>query len=52
VDVDTGAWRGLLPSRDSIRVALSLSQDACTLLVEGESADGDLWMLESPGAKK
>ena len=52
VDVDTGAWRGLLPSHDSIHVALSLSQDASTLLVEAELADGDIWMLESPGAEK
>lgn len=52
VDVETGAWRGLLPSHDSIQVALSLSQDASTLLVGVESADGDLWMLESPGAEK
>jgi hypothetical protein len=51
VDVETGAWRGLLPADDSIRV-LSLSGDGRTLLAEQESVDGDLWMLERPGRRE
>ncbi len=41
----------LLPSHDSVQV-ISLSQDAGTLLVKTESADGDIWLLESPDAEK
>ncbi len=51
VDVATGAWRGLLPSDESHQ-AVSLSSDAATLLVETESADGDIWLLESPDGWK
>jgi hypothetical protein len=46
------AWRGLFPFHDSIDRVVSLSEDGGTLLVEAESADGDLCMLESPGAEK
>jgi eukaryotic-like serine/threonine-protein kinase len=51
VDVETGAWRGLLPIH-SPRQNVSLSRDGRTLLVEQESVDGDLWMLEIPGGKR
>jgi hypothetical protein len=51
VNVETGAWRGL-QAVDERRLAVSLSRDGQTLLVEQESVDGDLWMLEIPGGEK
>ncbi len=51
VDVETGAWRGL-QAIDKRRLQVSLSRDGRTLLVEQEVVDGDLWMLEIPGAAK
>ena len=51
VDVETGAWRGLLAVDDPDQI-LSLSRDARTLLMETASADGDLRMLESQGAER
>jgi Tol biopolymer transport system component len=51
VDVETGAWRGL-QAVDKRRLIVSLSRDGGTLLVEQESFDGDLWMLEIPGGGK
>jgi hypothetical protein len=49
--VETGAWRGL-QAVDKRRLQVSLSRDGRTLLVEHETLDGDLWMLEIPGAAK
>ena len=51
VDVETGAWRGL-QAVDKRRLLVSISGDGRTLLVEQEVVDGDLWMLEIPGAAK
>ena len=51
VNVETGAWRGL-QAVDERRLAVSHSRDGRTLLVEQESVDGDLWMLEIPGGEK
>ena len=47
VDVETGAWQGL-QAVDTRRPLVSLSRDGGTPLVEQESVDGDLWMLEIP----
>lgn len=49
VDASTGAWRGLLAVENPDPV-VSLSRDASTLRVETGSADGDVWLLESPDA--
>ncbi|HEX9800318.1 MAG TPA: LpqB family beta-propeller domain-containing protein [Thermoanaerobaculia bacterium] len=51
VDVETGAWRGLLAANPSME-GVALSGDGRTLLVETQLRDGDLWMLESPGGAK
>ena len=51
VNVETGAWRGLQAVEER-RLNVSLSRDGRTLLVEQESVDGDLWMLEIPWGKK
>jgi dipeptidyl aminopeptidase/acylaminoacyl peptidase len=51
VDIETGAWRGL-QAVDNRRLYVSLSRDGRTLLVEQESVDGDLWMLEIPGGAR
>ncbi len=45
VDAETGRWRSLAPIEGAGRIA-SLSRDGRTMLIEVESVDGDVWLLD------